>query len=486
MKTQIITTGQNSHTLLVFTVLLTCLLALSACGPASATATPAPTLAPGSTTLAPTTPPDAGFQELIPIAQTFVDQLVQGDFAAAGSRFTAAMTSAMPTAKLKDTWQQLLLQTGAFQKQLGTQTLELKGYKIVLVTCQFEKAVIDVQVTFDAQNRIGGLFFKPGQASLPTLQAYAAPAYVKIASFTEREVTVGSGTWALPGTLTLPEGPGPFPAVVLVHGSGPNDRDETIGPNQPFRDLAWGLASQSIAVLRYDKRTLVHKAQFTPEIIARLTLKEETIDDALLAAQLLRQTPGIDPKHVFVLGHSLGATAAPRIGQQDPALAGLIVMAGMTIPFEDEILRQIIYLNSLTGTPSAAQRADVETLKTQVARVKDPALSEQTPATDLPLGITPAYWLDLRGYQPAELAKSLTMPILVLQGERDYQVTPELDYKGWQTALSGKANATLKLYPGLNHLFISGTGQPNPQEYNSVGHVSPVVIEDIAKWVKQN
>ncbi len=297
---------------------------------------------------------------------------------------------------------------------------------------------------------------------------------------------MGSGEWALPGTLTVPNGPGPFPAVVLVHGSGPNDRDETIGPNKPFRDLAWGLASQGIAVLRYDKRTKVHAAQFTPEILANLTLQQETIDDALLAVQLLRGTQNIDPQRIFVLGHSLGAMAAPRIGQQDPALAGLILLAGPTIPLEDEILDQYTYLFNLDGTLTDAEKTELEKLQAQVARVKDPNLSDQVPATDLPLGIHAAYWLDLRDYHPAEVAKTLAMPMLVLQGGRDYQVSPTKDFAGWKTALADKANATLKLYPDLNHLMIAGQGQPNPAEYQTEGHVAPEVVSDIAAWIKGN
>jgi dienelactone hydrolase len=326
--------------------------------------------------------------------------------------------------------------------------------------------------------------FLPANSASATAVPYNPPAYANPAAFTEKDVTVGNGQWALPGTLTMPNGNGPFPAVVLVHGSGPNDRDETIGPNKPFKDLAWGLATQGIAVLRYDKRTKAHGMDLTPELIAKLTVKEETIDDALLAAQLLRQTQGIDPKRVFVLGHSLGATVAPRIGQQDSNLAGLIIMAGMTIPLEDEILRQIAYLNSLSGAQTDQQKADFEKLKAAVARVKDPSLSDKTPATDLPLGVSPAYWLDLRGYQPAEVAKSLSMPLFIQQGERDYQVTPDQDYTGWKTALAQKSNVTFKLYPGLNHLFILGQGAPNPTEYNTAGHVSADVVKDITEWVK--
>ena len=419
----------------------------------------------------------------VPLAQAFINQLVQGDFTAATSSFTDTMKNAAPPDKLKQIWQQLTDQLGAFKQQLDAKTVDQSGMTSVYVTCEFANSTVDLQVTFNAQLQISGFHVAAAGTGSATPVPYNPPAYVNSNSFHEVDVTVGSGEWALPGTLSLPNGSGPFPAVVLVHGSGPEDRDETIGPNKPFRDLAWGLASQGIAVLRYDKRTKTHANLFTPDLVAQITLQQETIDDALLAAQLLRQTPGIDPKQIYVLGHSLGAFAAPRIGQQDPALAGLILLAGNTRPLEDVVLDQYTYLYSLNGGPTLAQNASLEVLKAQIAKVKDPNLSPSTPATDLPLSLPAAYWLDLRGYQPAEVAKTLPMRLMVLQGGRDYQVSATKDFPVWQAALAGKANATLKLYPDLNHLFISGTQPSTPAEYNVEGHVSADVISDIAQWV---
>src|SRR5215471_14652653 len=158
---------------------------------------------------------------------------------------------------------------------------------------------------------------------------------------------LSNGEWILPGTLSVPKGEGPFAAVVLVHGSGPNDRDETIGPNKPFRDLAWGLASQGIVVLRYDKRTKVYPEKMR-ELVSTLTVKEEVIDDALNAVSLLRGIPGVNPQRIVVLGHSLGGYLLPRIGAADRGIAGLIMLAGMCRPFEDAILDQFSYIYSLS------------------------------------------------------------------------------------------------------------------------------------------
>jgi dienelactone hydrolase len=413
-------------------------------------------------------------------AKDFVYQVVEGDFAGACRRFDSNMTQAFSEAKLKETWLQLISQMGAFQEIRSSQAVERQGYRVITVTCQFEKTPMDIHVVFNQGGQIAGLNTQLTSTTSP----YNPPAYVDADAFHEAEVTVGSGTWALPGTLSLPHSAGPFPAIVLVHGSGPQDRDETVGLNRPFRDLAWGLASQGIAVLRYEKRTKAHAGQITPEMVARMTVQDEVIDDALSAVGLLRQTPGIEPGGIYVLGHSLGATLAPRIGQQDPSLAGLVVMAGLTRSLEDTILDQYTHIYNLSGSMTAAQKAELEELRVKVARVKDPNLSDQVPAKDLPLNIHPAYWLDLRGYQPAEVAKSLTMRIFVLQAGRDYQVTLEGDFPAWQEALGNKPNATLKVYPNLFHLFMAGEGPSRPQEYLVEGHVSQEVIQDIASWIK--
>jgi hypothetical protein len=406
-------------------------------------------------------------------AEALVAALAKGDFAAAGKDFDDAMNKALPEDKLQATWAAIQKQVGPFRKQLGVRAEAGKKYQFVYVTCHFEKMDLDARVVFDGE-KVTGLQFRPAQSA----HDFKAPPYARPESFREVPVVVGEGgDWPLPGTLALPKGDGPFPAVVLLHGSGPQDRDETIGPNKPLRDLAWGLASQGIAVLRYEKRTREHG----PRWKASMTFREETVDDALAAVALLRKRPEVDGKRVFVLGHSLGALAAPEVGRRDPALAGLIVMAGNTRPLEDLVLEQITYIRSLH--PDKDDKDELEKLRKQVARVKERGLTAEVPASELPLGAPAAYWLALRDYDPAATAARLKLPMLVLQGERDYQVTMA-DFDGWRKALAGRPGVRLKSYPKLNHLFMEGEGKAKPEEYQKAGHVSREVVDDVAAWVK--
>ena len=239
-----------------------------------------------------------------PIAQAVIDNLIAGNYEAATADFTDEMLAALPPAKLQQVWESVIDQVGPYQRQVEVTGQTAEGYTVFIFTLQFENALLDAQISISTDGKVGGFYIRPNQGPPPP--PYEAPDYVNPDAFTEQDITLNAGTeWELPGTLSLPVGDGPFPAVVLVHGSGPEDRDETIGANKPFRDLAWGLATQGIAVLRYDKRTLVY-AQAMKDQIQSLTVQDETIDDALAAVELLRSADKIDPARVFLAGHSLG------------------------------------------------------------------------------------------------------------------------------------------------------------------------------------
>ncbi len=215
-----------------------------------------------------------------------------------------------------------------------------------------------------------------------------------------------------------------------------------------------------------------------------LTVKEETIDDAVAAVEALKSQDKIDPKRIFVLGHSLGGMLIPRIGKASPKIAGFISLAGSTRPLEDLVLEQTRYILSLDGTASQEAQKKLKEIEQQVAQVKSLKLSEDTSKGELPLGGPPKYWLDLRGYDPAETAKSLSKPMLILQGERDNQVTMA-DFANWKKTLGSRKDVTLISYPGLNHLFVEGKGKSTPAEYSAPGNVAKVVVDDIVKWIER-
>ena len=402
-------------------------------------------------------------QDPAALGRKALDLLLAGNYAELSQMFTTDMKKALPVETLAKIGTQI--KTWGAAQTIGEPSARKAGPNTIVDTpVKFATQNINFRFTIDRDGLVAGMFQLPGEVD------WQRPAYSKPDSFRERAVTVGDGQWKLPGALIVPLGKGPFPGIVLVHGSGPNDRDETVGGNKVFKDLAEGLASRGVAVLRYEKRTRQYSAAMAG--MAKLTVQEEAVEDAVKAAALLRAQPEVDPKRVFVLGHSLGGYVAPRIAEQDGKLAGLVILAGSVRPLEDLIVQQTEYLSG------AGKQLD--SIKAMAAKVKslEPG-DEDAPSV---MGVPVSYWLDLKGYDPTAVARKLALPMLILQGERDYQVGMK-DFALWKAALTTRKNVTLRSYPALNHLFVAGEGKSTAAEYQKPGHVAAEVIDEIAKFV---
>lgn len=407
-------------------------------------------------------------------AVSLVTDMAAGEFDKVVSTypFSAEMKAVVTDGQFmkEQLWDPLIDNYGEFIEITGTQASEVQGYDVISVKTTFKKAKLYINVVFDAGRTVAGINFAPD----PDDSSVNTPEGI-----TETEITFGKSGWELPGTLTKPAGDGPFPVVILVHGSGPCDRDESVGVNKPFRDIALGLAKKGIATLRYDKRTYAHQQEMAN--LSNVTVYEETVEDAVLAAEYLKRDSSIDQNRIYILGHSLGGMLIPRIADLTPDAAGYIIMAGPVTPLEDLMVKQIAYLNELDGTVTDEEEKTLETYKSMRDNIK--ALTPDSDASAAQLFGAPAsYWLDLKGYHPAKEARSIDRPLLILQGERDYQVTMD-EFDLWKDALGQKSNVTFKSYEGLNHLMMSGSEPSSPDEYKTPGKVDDRVIEDIASWI---
>ena len=276
----------------------------------------------------------------IEIATDFMNKLQQKKYDISYKYFNNEMKNSLPLSQLKSTWEYFILTYGDFNDINETIQTLIEGYEVVYVNCTFNNNYLLIfRIVFDADKKIAGFW----QDNAILLSTYNAPNYVNTQNFSEMNLTIGASHWELPATLSIPHGTESFPCVILVHGSGPNDRDETIGPNKPFKDIAWGLASKGIAVLRYDKRTKIYPEEIATNI--NFTLKEELVDDVLSAIDFLYVQSYIPIKNIIVIGHSLGGMMIPRIVSLDDMIDGCILMAAPARSLEDLILSQILYLS---------------------------------------------------------------------------------------------------------------------------------------------
>lgn len=386
------------------------------------------------------------------IATSLIEDLQAGRAPEAHARLGAKAQAAIKPEALLAAWQQTTGSLGAWQKTELLGSSQQNGLTVLKHAVQFAKGGVETNTAIDPKlEKAEGFFIRPLPPQTPA-------AYVKPDSFTSSEVVVGKAPFALPGTLTVPRGKGPFPAVVLVHGSGPNDRDERVGASAPFKDLAEGLASRGVMVLRYDKRTFVHGKALVGKPI---TLDQEVIDDALLAVELLASRK--DTGKIFVVGHSLGAALAPEIASRSQRIAGAVLLAAPARKPKEIVLQQLRYLGTPADQVAATERA-----------FDDPAGNV--------LGAPVAYWNELAKKEPIAVAKKLGKPLLVLRGARDYQVIEE-DLAAWKAALEGMPNAAVMTIEKANHLFVEGEGKSMPAEYGVPGHVAVDVITRVAAFV---
>lgn len=416
-------------------------------------------------------------------ALDFIEMMSAGQFQElTDTLFDEQMKAAISPAELEKIWLSVASADTAYR---SIELLEMQkegAYEVIVVAVLYEEIGFDVTLAFNEQEQLAGLFIS---GTYSTVEVPLPDGIV------EEEIIVGEGTeYELPGTLTLPaNAEGLVPAVVLVQGSGPSDRDESAAAYKPFRDIAWGLAEQGIASIRYDKRTYVHGEKLSLEGIQNFTVKSESVDDAILAADLAKSDARIDASQVYLIGHSQGGMLAPRIDAEGGDFAGLVILAGTPRTLWEVIYDQNMAMLAEMEMSEADLKATTELVESEMAKaraIKD--LTDEEAMASVVFGIPAYYFKEMDSHDAGEYALQSEKPMLILQGEDDFQVYADVDYVLWQELLAQKDNVEFKLYPGLNHFFIAyeGEGKMTLAEYNHPGQVELEVIQDIADWILQN
>lgn len=414
-------------------------------------------------------------------ADAFMSLLKSGNGAEAARYVSPSVAPILSADVLNVLWTNYETLFGKVSAQTARTEQATAVHRNVTFTFQGAIAPFSLTLRMNAVGKVDDFYVATAAPS-----QYQKPSYDHQDSYTEKEVVVGEGALALPGTLTMPKGEGPFPAVVLVQGSGPHDRDSSIGSAKVFRDLAAGLASQGIAVLRYDKVTYEHALKVSAD--PKFTLKRETVDDALSAVKLLKGTAGIDSSRIFVAGHSQGAFAVPMMVDADRSgdIAGAVLLSGPSGKFADilaEQQKELVSRIKQLGQDATAYEQQAAQYTAIAALVNDPQYTVDNMPANFPL--QPAYWwFEMKNYVPSEVAKKQDIPLLILQGENDWQV-PAKQLDGWKQALAGRSDVEYKSYPKVNHLLAEFDGVSTGAEYYQPSNVSKSIVDDIAAWVKK-
>jgi uncharacterized protein len=300
----------------------------------------------------------------------------------------------------------------------------------------------------------------------------------------------------LAATLTIPPGSGPFPAVLLIAGTGPHDRDESLLGHKPFLVLSDYLTRKGIVVLRADKRGV---AKSTGDYDKATTA--DFASDAEAGVRYLKSRPEVDAHKIGLIGHSEGAIIAPMAAVADPAVAFVVMLAGSGVPGDKVIVEQGRLIEIASGETAEKAGADAEKERetlTLVETEKDHAALERLLGVKLAAeGATDAQvaaqiktltspWLRFFiTYDPAVALRKLTIPVLALNGSLDLQVPPAQNLPPIRKALAeaGNLHAEVDELPGLNHLFQDAkTG--SPAEYGQIEEtMSPVALDKIATWI---
>ena len=392
-------------------------------------------------------------------AQRILDWIKTGEGDSLVSRFHPAIRATLPAPAIEKVWSQLEEQAGAFVEQGEWQSERCDTLLLEQCRLTFDQGQVRFVLFTDENQYVVGFHFKPIVKNLipkTPEDSLEQPHYV------EKDTFVINGRIKLPATLCLPvDGQAKYPVVVMVHGIGPTDKDGTLGPNKPYREVAHSFAAQGIATFRYDKRTFVYGS--CPSKIGEVaTYDTEVVDDAIVALDLVAGFPEVDAQRVFVLGHSLGGMLVPRIAMlSHHPLAGMISVAGPARSLEDWLRVQFRYLAEVEGTPIA-----------QADSLSDMIYSKM-PAP---------YRAFASAYNPVGTARGLHIPMLFLQGGHDFQVT-HTDFEMWQKGLEGCENVRFVWLENGDHLLRDIPQMAVPEMYMRPGKVSKEAVDAVVKFV---
>jgi dienelactone hydrolase len=402
--------------------------------------------------------------ELGELSKKLALQMSKGEFKATHDTLSPLVKLQISLDVLKKGWDDTVADMGDYKdiRTITEKSVE-NNTVVVYIILNYDNSGIQVMFSYNTNKMLDGLWVS------------FAPYDSVVDNDTYEEIAISFGDRKDPieGIFTLPKNVKNPPLVILVHGSGNHDADETIGNNKPFSDLAHGFASHGIAVIRY-------KESISPKAMIEFTIQDDSLDDAAWAIKYAHGCGKVDTDNIYIVGHSLGGMLAPKIAADNKEVDGIVILAGSPRRLEDIILDQSrILLKEDKSITEAMYKVYMAQTYGEVNKVKN--IKESS--SEIILGFPASYWYSLNQIDTPKIAKDLDIPILIAQGNADFQVYADIDYVAWQELLSDKENVSFNLYDNLNHLFMKTNGRMDVTEYNIKGTVARKVIDDIAKWI---
>jgi len=405
--------------------------------------------------------------DYVALSKKLASQMVTGDFDQVVANCSAKVKTQLGEAVLKQGWDSTVANLGKFVTIYDTIETAQGNFTIIKVILSYENNGLQVSFTYGSSGEIEGLW----------MNYYAIEQELAATdAFVETKIVIDSGKYQINGRLTLPENVENPPVIILVQGSGQSDMNETVSTNKPFRDIAWALAKQGIATIRYNKRYY----QYPESATSSITIQDEVLNDVSKAIAYAKTCGKVNPNKIYILGHSLGGMLAPKIALDNQEVAGIISLAGSPRKLEDIIYDQnVMALASRTDLSEANKQSALEQLRVEIDKIKT---VKETDTGNI-LGVNSVYWYSLNQINTAEIIKKLDIPMLFLQGTDDFQVYANTDYVEWKELLGNRGNVAFHLYAKLNHIFMVSNGKKDVTEYDFPGTVDQTMIDDIAQWI---
>jgi len=429
----------------------------------------------------------ADFRDKADIA---MERLVKEDFSYVVSEFSDELAVDHPVDELEEVWFKSLNRYGPYQWHRFGKASEQDTAISYFYILQLERARLATVFAYGMDGTITAFILQPPEGEpvltepswivpfFPEVREpfYRIPDYVDTSRFNEMEFVMQGGA-PIPATMTTAITDEPNPVVLLFHGFGPTDRDESLGEIKPLRDIAWGLASMGIASLRFDSRAYMQP----PDSIAGLDLDGYILNDiGALLAYIRMQTAIFDTTRIFIAGHGMGGLVVPLAADRDGGLAGGILLSAPAQP-PDEMLLDIAREDFPEDDPETS--ADAAKLA-QVVEILTDLKNRKIPPDEMILFAPAQVWYDLMDNYHVEIAKKLEIPLLIIQSSSANKGEAG-DFKIWQRELGDNPRVTIKKYEYLNHFFQRDGKRANKAgEGSDNGSVSFQLIKDLAAWIK--